>query len=479
MLSLGAMTQHASVAQDFNLNWLAPTAIACRLPQIQVARRTATKAVLLTPSTKIRVGMLGGTCKKLHYATSQPDPGVTLPINPRRFTPARLLAASLGLPVVAFILLLSPFVTVRIGRLRSERIGHYLGNTEIALSKIESEVTFGGKRSIDLWFNVPPISNSQVALMLERVINVWPRRILQPTYFALRGLNIHRHLIEYEAEDRDIGDYLAGGTPHLKFTKSETQHCADVLREVTGEADPRWVCLHQRDSSYLSQTFPDEDWSYHNHRDTPIERYVPAAETLATLGYWVFRMGKIVESPLETENSRVIDYAMSPWKSDLMDVFLGAHCKFFMSSSSGIDALATVFRRPLLFVNFPAPFHAQVWKKDHLFIFQHYSDAKTHEPLSLREIYRRVGDREPRPSVLDQASITLTSNTDVEITSAALEMHEFSSHGRMQVNAYDLHLQERFWALYPRISSLHGSAPFRASVGSAFLRENQHLLRTA
>lgn len=60
------------------------------------------------------------------------------------------------------------------------------------------------------------------------------------------------------------------------------------------------MCLNVRDSAFLSKSDPlnwskSRDWSYHNFRDSEINTYVAAAETLADMGYTVFRMGAIVK----------------------------------------------------------------------------------------------------------------------------------------------------------------------------------------
>jgi putative glycosyltransferase (TIGR04372 family) len=43
---------------------------------------------------------------------------------------------------------------------------------------------------------------------------------------------------------------------------------------------------------------------------------------------------------------QVVDYARSRFKSDGMDVFLAASCRFFLGSSSGVHYIATIFGRP-------------------------------------------------------------------------------------------------------------------------------------
>jgi putative glycosyltransferase (TIGR04372 family) len=69
------------------------------------------------------------------------------------------------------------------------------------------------------------------------------------------------------------------------------------------------------------------------------------------MGYTVFRMGAIVNAPLNSKHPRVIDYATNGMRTEFLDIFLGAHCTFCISTGSGWDSVPTIFRRPILFVN--------------------------------------------------------------------------------------------------------------------------------
>jgi putative glycosyltransferase (TIGR04372 family) len=105
-----------------------------------------------------------------------------------------------------------------------------------------------------------------------------------------------------------------------------------------------------RESEVIGWT-KNRDWSYHNYRDSDISTYVAAAEALAEMGYTVFRMGALVKDPLVSKHPRVIDYATNGMRTEFLDIFLGAHCTFCISTGSGWDSVPTIFRRPILFVN--------------------------------------------------------------------------------------------------------------------------------
>ena len=347
-------------------------------------------------------------------------------------------------------------------------------NTELALCANDDERRRGSRPVIDFYFDVPPISNTQIQNMWKRQLRIGPRWLLQPAYSILKALGFKALVIDSPAEDRDISDCLTRKAPFLGFTSQEEREARAQVAELLGSEDAQWVCLHQRDSAYLSQSMESRDWSYHSYRDTPISDYQLAAEMLAREGYKVVRMGKIVSQHLPFEATGVIDYPLHPLRSDVLDVYLAAHCAFFLSTGSGIDSVATVFRRPQVLVNFPSPFHPLTGRPNHIFIYQHFRDSDTGDPLSLHQLYERQAWQLFSTNDFDQAGISLSRNSSQEIADAATEMSK-----RLQGvwrESYEAEIrQEKFWRAFRRIPEIHGLVPFRARIGSEFLAANEHL----
>ena len=59
-------------------------------------------------------------------------------------------------------------------------------------------------------------------------------------------------------------------------------------------------------------------------------------------------MGKAVNSAFDSKNPKIIDYANSKYRSDLLDIYLGANCEFCISSSMGYESVPYVFRKPII-----------------------------------------------------------------------------------------------------------------------------------
>ena len=75
-----------------------------------------------------------------------------------------------------------------------------------------------------------------------------------------------------------------------------------------------------------------------------IDSFSLAADSLAKKGYYVFRMGKNVKGKFKTTSEKVIDYANSKYRSDFLDIFLGANCEFCISTGLGFDEVPEIFR---------------------------------------------------------------------------------------------------------------------------------------
>ena len=86
------------------------------------------------------------------------------------------------------------------------------------------------------------------------------------------------------------------------------------------------------------------------------DNFLLAAETLANKGYKIFRLGRRLKNHLH-QNSNIIDYANSEFRSDFLDLFIGKVCKFGVSTGTGIENVATVFRKPLCITAFHLNFH--------------------------------------------------------------------------------------------------------------------------
>jgi len=132
----------------------------------------------------------------------------------------------------------------------------------------------------------------------------------------------------------------------LTFTKSEEMIGSQILENT----ERNFICLNVRDSAYDHHLGRSENF-IRKIRNSNIDDYKGAIEYLVNNNILVFRMGLAVEKTIEIINTNFIDYASNGLRTELLDIFLGAKCKFAVSTGSGWDAIPEMFKRPILEVN--------------------------------------------------------------------------------------------------------------------------------
>ena len=393
----------------------------------------------------------------------------------------RLIRLFLSVPLafvfVLFIRVIRPFLLVRVGAMRSDRIGHFALETDLMLLEQEIEVSPKPSRSIDLWYAPEPIANRVIYEMWKRVMRIWPNWFMVPV-FRLNNLmpGSKAHQIPNTASTcLDVHNLIDGAPPHLSFTPREIELGNKTLREMGLSEGDRFVCIIVRDAEYTKVAFPGKDMSYHDFRNCDIDDSVMGAEALADRGLFVIRMGSIVEKPMVSKNPKIIDYANSKFQSEFMDVFLGARCEFCVSDGLGYYAIPAAFRRPNAYVNF-TPFHIFFSSRAcDLGIAKTVSSLKTGKRLNLSQMGENGIAQFSHTSQYSDAGVSIDSNTPEEIRDLMLEMLD-RIEGKWKPQSGDVELQTKFWRKYSEVigeqrTICHGE--IRAKYGAQFLRDNQ------
>jgi len=383
----------------------------------------------------------------------------------------------LAIPLVLLIRLISPWILVRIGNLVGGRIGHFAGNTELYLCERDAGINVPTKRYLDLFFIGRPVANLQLAIMWRRILRVWPVWILAPIY-RINGFfpGGAQHDVGHNTQwDRDVHNLLDQSSPHLQFDPKEILHGEAGLRGMGIPEGASFVCLAVRDSAYLERHIPTINWSYHSYRDTDIQNYILAAEELAKRGFYVIRMGEHVREPMKCNNLKVIDYAANGMRNDFMDIYLGAKCSFCITMGTGFDAVPTIFRRPIVFVNSVPVGYLSTFCTRYTHITRRHLLVGSDRELTLREIFSHGVGYCTKTSDYDSRGVQLIENSPEEIRDTVIEMAERLK-GTWQPHPDDEALQKRFWEIFPTDSVLRGApahGSIRSRYGAKFLRDNR------
>jgi len=341
----------------------------------------------------------------------------------------KYLLSPIGLIIAIVVRILSPWVIIRMDVLVSDRIGHFAANTELYLCEKDFECNLPVKKNIkyyDIWYQNWPISNKQLAKMWNRKLHIWPSLFMYSADNISRKLpGSEKFIIPPNANlDRDVHNLLDKSSAHLEFTEDEELLGKKGMGDMGIPQGCEFVCLNVRDSSYLDKAMPWKRWDYHDYRDADINNYVSAAEALTERGYYVVRMGAFTKNQLKTNNPRVIDYATNGMRSDFMDIYLGAKCRFCISTSTGFDAIPVIFRRPVLYTDFT---HAELFNsftsKSMTYFKHHYLEAEGRN-MKISEIINSGVGRYYYTSLYKDHGIRLIGNSPEEIKDASLEMDD-------------------------------------------------------
>ncbi len=390
--------------------------------------------------------------------------------------PLLLIALPISFITLFIIIILKPFIKIRIGFLHSDRIGHFAANTELYLC--ERDIEKKGKYFIDLFYFPTKVCNYQLATMWKRQLHLLPWFWLRPLCLVIRSfpcLASYR-VMESRGGALDIDNLLDKVPAHLEFTAEEEVRGNTELEAMGIPNGSSFVCLMVRDGAYLAQLYKSANTNYHSYRDSNIQNYVLAAEALANRGIYVIRMGAKVQESIKTTHPKIIDYATNGMRSDFMDIYLGAKCTFCISTGTGLDAIPEMLRRPIVYVNFSPLGDMHTFRKEFLCITKKYLVKASQKVLTLREIFDHGCGFFRTTSEYDSRGLILIENTPEEIRDVVLEMSD-RLNGTWVPHEDDEGLQRKFWGIFPGDALDRGGVPLhgeiRSHYGANFLRENR------
>jgi len=386
----------------------------------------------------------------------------------------KLFLAPFAILTVFLFVLARPFIIIQVHKVKDWRLGHFAVNTETTRIKTRN---FNEKRLRKLrtiyYFGSKRASNSFLTEMFKRelpsVSGHWGW-LLNEISETIPGLNSSK-----ESDDYDSESHLFLNKQVMKFKEYEIEEGRKFL-EQTCELR-QFVCLIVRDPEFLLKT-RTRDFSYHNYRNSDIKTFVAAAEAVAEMGYTVFRMGAIVKEPLISKHPRVIDYATNGMRSEFLDIFLGAHCKFCITTGTGWDSVPTIFHRPVLSVNTLPILHRGTVGFNSLLFPKILSDKSTSKPLDILSIIERNSHDLLSSQAYKDAGVVIRDLSSEELVDAVTEMAqrvegtfvETPEQKEMQAKA------KHILSTHPKLQPSPNYYPIRAQFASCFLSRYPNFL---
>jgi len=390
------------------------------------------------------------------------------------------------LPVAAIsvflLLLLSKLITVNVHYIYNSRIGHLATNTE--LSYLTTQVSRNKFRLRPLhlfFFESKRSANLFLETLWRRKLMVLPQDLGWLIFDLAKRLPMSK--IAARSTIEDLHGLLIATKPTLSFNPSELAEGQIFLRKLGLNPNDKFVCLNVRDEIFLRQSEPigwtkNRDWSYHNYRDSDISTYVKAAEAIAEMGYTVFRMGALVKEPLVSKHPKVIDYATNGMRTEFLDVFLGAHCTFCISTGTGWDGIPTIFRRPIMFVNHLPIFGLSAITLPIMLYPKLLVDQITLTAQSLKELIQKDLITSQYSAAYADAGVEIRDLSSEELVEAVTEMAQ-----RVEGTFVETPEQKDMQAKLKHILSTHPKLqptpnyyPIRAEFASCFLSRYPNFL---
>lgn len=262
------------------------------------------------------------------------------------------LIGPIAIFAVLILRLLNPIWTVKVGYLLSHRIGHFIPNgAEFVHYKNFAKKT---RSSIFVTWNDQGISNYFWKKLVNRNAKINGRWLKHIIIWNRRFPGWQRNSYLYGIRE-NVADPNLMFIQHdlrLAFTERENQEGIAYLESFGWRAGEPFICLQVRDNAYGNKFIQRNEQFEHIFRNSDIKEFLSSINFLEQQGFWILRMGKEVETEIIiNNNSKVIDYANCDDKSDFLDIWLFANCTGVISTASGIDSLAYVYRKPTLLVN--------------------------------------------------------------------------------------------------------------------------------
>jgi len=359
---------------------------------------------------------------------------------------------------------LRPWILVRVGKIRAEKIGHFV--MDAALHLAAQSFRSGRPVIFDCFYVARRTSNEQWARMVRRQLHVhWWVRYLIVFNQLIPGGELHQ--VGSVNGSRDVYGLFHQMGVHFEFSVDEMNRAKSWLIKHGWDEKAPFVCLLSRDSKFNALE-GGKDWSYHDYRNTEIDAYTTCIENLVAKGYWVIRMGKNMHRELSYRHPHVIDYPFVDDQDDLIDVWLSANCQFFISTGSGIDSIPDVYGVPTVYVNF-IPFQWMRTYSNIIIVPKYLIWKDTGKYLTFREC---LDHSYLHTEKYVSAGIEIQDLSDEEINMVVNEMERRIDNTWVDT-AGDIERQEKFWKTFkshPDYGQHHNWIHPQARVGMQWLK---------
>jgi putative glycosyltransferase (TIGR04372 family) len=375
------------------------------------------------------------------------------------------IIAVIHIPLLLAIYVIRPFVKIRFGYFTTGRIGHFALDLGYAIAINNSKP----KNEINLYYLQDEVSNKQLKIIANRELNISQYYRFFSYAYVLLGLRKkiltpHRH----SCGSRDTKGLMYNSKYNISLLPSENKDAELYMKKYGWTQGEKFICLNVRDSAF----FNESQTSRHTNRNSNIEDFEVVVNYLLGLGYWIVRMGKKVETPINIKNSKLIDYGIDQNRSDLLDIWFCKNCEFFVSTGTGVDSVAMMFKKKMVFVNYIPISHIISWTENITVPKKLFWD-KSGKELSLTECL----DHNKALHRYKEKGINVVGLSPGEIKSVVQEM--IMRLNGTPLTSQQIQNQKKFWDVMESHDSYrkyHGVRDPNVLFGNSFIESHPNFL---
>jgi putative glycosyltransferase (TIGR04372 family) len=383
-----------------------------------------------------------------------------------KVTPIRIfhgIITILHIPLLMIILIIRPLVKINFGYFSSGRIGHFALDLAFTIAQDK----YRKKNEINLYYLQDKVCNTQLKIIAKRELNV--NQYYKYFVYSYMLLGFTSQIVQpgrHTNGSRDTTGLMLNSKYNILLSNKENDTSESYMKSHGWKHTDKFVCLNVRDSAF----FNEKVTSRHAYRNSNIADYEDTIKYLIDLGYWVIRMGKKVNSPIKIKHKKIIDYGMDPNRSDLLDIWLSKNCEFFISTSTGIDGVAIMFKKPIVIVNLLPIAHIYSWcngitapKK--LF----WSNGNQ---LTLTEYLNNAQSKKYK-----EKGIKIVNLSPLEIKDSVQEM--IAHINKIPLTIKQIQNQEKFWDIlenHDSYNKYHGIRNPNSKISASFIKNNSNFL---
>lgn len=373
---------------------------------------------------------------------------------------------------------------IKICILRSDRIGEEIRVLNKLLLEEEREDCFNLFIPVDGYGRPSVGVNACFNELIGRRLALLKKQ--EEYYLWVQDIFDKYEIYEYDRKGIDVSELgckVIDDRIFVDFNEDERNFGKKILKDKLGIIDNEYVCLHTRDSSYLSVALPDIDYSYHDYRDVNFKVMNNVIDYFEGCGIRSVRVGQITEGGAESD--KYIDLVRLGY-DEYLDLMLHRFCKFFMGTSAGVFLISKFFARPcaLLLPYYPLIEHNLFFNNRDMCIFNRFYNVNEKKEMSFAESFNFSIDfmliGRLRGEYFAQNGIMMIPFTEEDSWELAKEMNE-KIDGRWIAQDGDGELHDRFNLLLKQCIEKKGVCPSELmpiNVATTYLRRYRHLLNS-